>query len=135
MNSTTNTAPKSRMAQGGSFHNRLDEVAVRGQPIPEPGMGATRLCYSDRHACTIVFVEMNANGDRKRIGIKADRAIRTDNLGMSDHQEYRYESDMQAGTQWYTIRKTGQWIREGDSLKGGEVLKIGVRDHHHDYSF
>lgn len=98
-------------------------------------MGATELMYSDRHACTIFFVEMNAKGERKRIGVKRDRAIRTDTYGMSDMQNYRYEEDPGASTIWYTFRKTGQWIREGQPLRAGQVIKIGVRDHHHDYSF
>lgn len=131
---TTTATPRSRMAQGGSFHNRMDEIGVVGQPEPVAGMGATELFYSDRKAATVAVVENDSKGFAKRIGIVRDNAIRTDSYGMSDCQSYRYEPG-DGGTIFYTKRKTGQWIREGDPMRGGRVLKIGVRDHHHDYSF
>lgn len=135
INTTMATLPKVRFGQGGSLQNRLAECGVKGQPIPASGMGATQLCYTDRHACTIFVVEMNASRQVKRIGVKRDRAIRTDTNQMSECQSYRYEQQPDAGTFWYTLRKTGQWIMEGDPLRNGQVLAIGYRDEYHDYSF
>ncbi|QOF39432.1 hypothetical protein E3G66_003636 [Mycobacteroides abscessus] len=37
--------------------------------------------------------------------------------------------------QTFTLRKTGRWIRKGESEKGGTALLIGRRDEHYDYSF
>lgn len=131
MTNVTNIKPRIRLAQGGSLQNRMAECGVNGQPAPEIGMGATELMYTDTHACTIV--EVSASG--KRIGVQRDRAVRTDTRGRDECQDYRYEPNTQAGVIHYTLRKTGQWIREGDSMKSGQVLAIGYRREYHDYNF
>lgn len=98
---------------------------------PVVGMGATKLCWTDRHACTITYVSKNA----KRINVREDKAIRTDNNGMSENQQYRYEPDPQATEIEYSLRRDGTFVRVGQPMRGGERLLVGVRDTYHDFSF
>lgn len=113
--------------QTGSLINHL----YSGQTeAPAVGAGATLLMWSDRHAGTIV--EVSPNG--KRVGFQQDEAIRTDKNGMSDSQTYEYKPNPQAGIQYFTLRKNGAWVREGESMKGTRIT-IGVRNEYHDFSF
>lgn len=114
--------------QTPSFHNWA--MAKSKQPDPIVGMGVTFLCYTDRHAGTIVRVESPS-----RIVVREDHAIRTDGLGRSDQQTYRYMSNAEAAEQVFTKRKNGQWIKQGDPMTNGQVIAINVRDAYHDYSF
>lgn len=106
----------------GSLINRLSEgkTAVK----PEVGMGATELCYSDRHAYTIV--EVSPSG--KTIKVQPDKATRTDNNGMSDAQTYSFEPDTNAPI--ITVRLT----KKGWQSKG-RPFAIGYRSEHYDYTF
>jgi hypothetical protein len=100
----------------------------------EVGTGATVLFYSDRAAATVVEVHTNPKGEVNRVGIKYDNAVRTDNNGMSDAQSYRYEAG-EGPTIYFTKRKNGAFVREGDQMRSGQKVLIGKRDHYHDYSF
>ena len=120
----------------GSFYNNLYGNMVEGRPEPEIGMGATRLCWTDRIACTIIGVlKYDKDGRATMIEIQEDKAIRTDDLGMSDSQDYRYEQNLEGSIARYTLRKNGRWVQVGGSHQTGERLLIGVRKHYHDYSF
>lgn len=98
-------------------------------PPPEIGMGATQLCWSDRNACTIT--EIGRSG--KRIGVVRDIATRTDKEGMSDCQSYEFAPGS-GSPEYYTLRRNGAWVREGDSMNGARIA-IGKRSEYHDYSF
>lgn len=114
----------------GSLNNRLMEGTV-GQPEPEVGMGATELCYSDRHAYTIVAVHGPA-----RIEVRADVATRTDANGMSDSQSYSYAPGPEdAPTRVLTKRKNNAWIPQGQPMRNGTRFALGIRDEHYDFSF
>lgn len=117
----------------GSLINNL--YAGAGNPEPEVGMGATRLCWTDRHACTIIEVTRNQAGVATAVRTRADKVVRVDTNGVSDAQSYRYEPGDQPGSTIYTRRRNGCWVRKGDSMKGGERLLIGKRDHYYDHSF
>lgn len=97
--------------------------------VPEVGMGVTELCWSDRHAYTVVWMAGN-----KRIGVQRDRAIRIDTNGMSDAQRYRYERDEKAPVVVLSLRKDGHWRRVGESASSN-VFMVGQREEYHDYSF
>ncbi|HAM16020.1 MAG TPA: hypothetical protein DCP91_09235 [Eggerthellaceae bacterium] len=73
------------MALLGAYANRMYE----GQQIGEleVGMGATEMMYSDRHAYTVQKIVSD-----KRIIVTRDKAVRIDNNGASDIQEYEFES-------------------------------------------
>jgi hypothetical protein len=94
---------------------------------PEVGMGVTELCYSDRHAYTVIAV------DEKTITVQQDKSVRTDKNGMSDAQSYAYESNPSGRT--YTLRKRkkdGHWVA---TPKGNpNVFMIGHRDEYYDFS-
>jgi hypothetical protein len=118
----------------GSVTNRIMEQSR--YPEPEEGMGATITMWSDRHAATIVAVRRFKTGQRagqvKEIDVQRDKAIRTDDHGMSDAQSYRYEPDPDAGVTTFKVDKHGRFFSNG---KGSRGLLIGHRDEHYDYSF
>lgn len=109
----------------GSLINRLGENSK--QPEPKVGMGVTIFSYTDRSAGTIVDVHMSG----KKFWFTYDKAIRVDQNGMSDCQEYKYEQQPHGQTFEAYLNKKGQWkIR-----KDGRGLAIGYRQAYHDYSF
>lgn len=95
--------------------------------IPEVGMGATEVCWSDRHPYTVIEVSKS----RKRCKVQADKAIRKDKNGMSDAQEYEYERDPEGAIRELSIRGDGKWKEVGCT----QVFLIGVREKYYDYSF
>lgn len=116
----------------GSTSNWLMS-GTKGQPIPQVGMGATILMWTDRHAATIAKVEEFKSGARKgivrAIHVQEDKAIRVDTNGMSESQEYRFEPQPENPTLIFRLRKNGAY-------KGpGGQLRIGERSKYHDYSF
>lgn len=78
------------MREIGNLHNRLDENHYFNGTFGnlKEGTPCTIYDYSDRHAYEVVKVE-----SQDHIYIRQLKAIRTDNWGMSDAQNYRYESD------------------------------------------
>ncbi len=112
----------------GSLENRIQE---NQRPIqPATGMGATIVLYSDRVACTIFQVEKN------RIEVKRDKATRVDNNGMCDvGQVYQYETQPNCKSEFFTLRKHGFWVKEGDNLHTGSRIIIGIRDEKYDFCF
>ncbi len=93
-------------------------------PQPVPGMGATMLCWTDRHPGTVISVTS------KTLRIQLDRAIRVDKNGMSECQEYRYEPDIRERVITFRLTKRG-WREQG----GGASLLLGTREKYHDFSF
>lgn len=81
------------------------------------GDGATILCYSDRHAATIVKVTA------KQIHVQQDKATRIDKNGLSEIQEYSYERDETASVQIFRLTKRGWRNSNGDGLRIGERLE------------
>lgn len=112
----------------GSLHNRLMEGGK--QIDPEVGMGATEIMYTDRNPYTIIEV----NEKKTVIVVQQDNAKRSDSNGMSETQSYEYSPNLEARKRVLTLRKTGQWIEKGESLKGSKYL-IGHREKYHDFSF
>jgi len=110
------------MMTHGNLINRVLETSI--PIVPVVGMGATECCWSDRHAYTVIAVSPTG----KTCTVQRDHAIRTDNYGMSDCQDYRYERDPEGSTM--TLRLT----KRGWSSKGTRFI-LGSRDEHHDYSF
>ena len=111
----------------GNLINRVQEEMKSA--TPEVGMGITEMCYSDRHAYTII--QVNPKG--KRVLVQRDKATRADNRGMSDAQEWEYEPDPDALMIELKLNKHGNWKRAGDP--NGNTFMIGKRDEHFDFSF
>lgn len=114
--------------QTGSFFNKI--MSDSKQITPEVGMGATELMWSDRYASTIVEVSEN----KKTVTIQNDKAVRTDNNGMSDSQRYEYTPDTKMPKTVYTLRKNGQYVKKGMGMNGTTLL-IGKREQYRDYTF
>ena len=95
---------------------------TKGAPTPSPGMGATILMWTDRHAGTIIAVTP------KSFTLREDTAIRTDSHGMSDAQAYRYEPNPHGRTWIFRLTKKG-WRSKGTAVA------LGVRREYYDYSF
>lgn len=84
----------------GSISNRFDENKLY-KPI-KVGEFATEYFWSDSHAYEITKVV-----DDKHFFIRRLKAIRTDDYGMSDVQNYRYEHDYDANEREIEITKFG----------------------------
>lgn len=104
---------------------------TKGAPTPEVGMECTILMWSDRYAGTIVEVRKNG----KEVVMQRDKAELTElSRGMSDVQQYTYERNPNTKLEVFTLRKTGAYVRKGDSLNGTQ-LRIGDRRQYRDHSF
>lgn len=91
-------------------------------------MGCTLLYWSDRHAATIIEVI-----NERRIVVQRDNAVRTDNNGMSESQEYTFTPNPEAAREEFTLRKNGRRVRKGESINGN-ALAIGYRKEFYDFS-
>ena len=94
-------------------------------------MGATELCWTDRHSYTIV--EVSKSG--KRITVQRDIAERIDDNGISECQDYKFTPDPNGSKRIVTLRKNGIWVVKGSDSKNGTRFTIGHRDEYHDFSF
>lgn len=126
--------------QTASLTNHLYSRMVKGQPEPEVGMGATILCWTDRQAATIMLT-WNEKGTRF-IGVREDTAKRIDKNGLSESQTYEYQPNPDGREYIFRQEKDGRWqqVRQNQETKrwvkvNGEGLRIGSRDHYHDFSF
>src|SRR5262245_61336381 len=107
----------------GSETNSLINHVLSGCDVEaKVGMGATILCWTDRHAATIVKVT------KTQIHVRQDRATRTDKNGMSEVQSYSYESDEAAGVEVFRLTKKGWRNNKGNGLI------VGDRCEYHDFS-
>ena len=87
------------------------------------GEGVTISCWTDCMAYTVI--ERTA----KTITIQRDRAIRTDNYGMSECQEYRYERNPKGSTM------TMRWSEKKHCWVNGVYTGSKGRREYYDYSF
>ncbi len=99
---------------------------------PEVGMGATVCYWTDRKAATVIAISESG----RKVTVQFDRATRIDSNGMSDAQSYEYETNTEAPTREFSLRKNGRWIPVGDSMASyGNTLSLGRRSEYYDYSF
>lgn len=89
------------------------------------GDGVTICYYTDREAGTIIKRTKNT------ITYQQDKAIRTDNNGMSDFQEYRYERDPNGKIEVY------HWSHKYGCFRNSKnhLYVINGRHEYFDYSF
>lgn len=89
------------------------------------GDGVTICYYTDREAGTIIKKTKNT------ITYQQDRAIRIDNNGMSDCQEYRYERDSNGKIEVY------HWSNKYGCFRNSKnhLYVINGRHEYFDYSF
>lgn len=90
--------------------------------------------WTDRSAGTIVSVKRFKTGERagqvSEIGVRHDKAVRTDDNSMSEIQDYRFEPDPEGGIVICKRKKDGSFVSPG-----GARIRIGERSAYHDYSF
>lgn len=115
------------MARHGSFQNQ--QYSKMNSLKPEVGMGATEICWSDRHAYTIIEVINDT-----KIVVQQDKATRTDANGMSDAQSYAFSPDLSGSKRTLSLRKNGRWVPVGLGMNDGNFV-IGMRQEYYDYSF
>lgn len=108
----------------GSLDNMM-EAGVGRDIVPEVGMGATILSWTDRHPATVVEV----GEDKKTFVLQQDNAKRTDKEGMSECQSYEYTPNPSAP------RKTVRLTPKGWKIVGGHRVALGMRERYHDFSF
>jgi hypothetical protein len=125
--------------KAGSLINLMAIEANHPEVLPEIGTGVTFYSWTDRSAGTVTEI---VDAKKMIIGIKPDRATRTDSNGMSDCQSYSYETIHDASPRYYRFsskkkcwegvskNEKGRWV-----LNGSNKIGIGHRDAHHDYSF
>lgn len=117
----------------GSLTNWMMAGGSTGEP--KVGEGATEFCWTDRTTYWVTYV----SEDGKQCNIVRAKAVRTDNNGMSDAQDYRYEHYEKEGEPIRLVFKWGAWRRfEKNSVEKRYpkiAIKFGVMREYHDYSF
>src|SRR6185295_455906 len=106
---------------------------VNGQPTPEVGMGATLLCWTDRHAATITKVE--TIGGRTMLTVQEDTSTRVSGSTQDGSASYAYAANPNGCEHHYRQLPSGQWQKVWLNLKTkrwnaceGEGLRIGSRE-------
>lgn len=113
----------------GSIDNRLLENAK--MPDPVVGMGATEICYSDRHPYEVIAVK-----DARHITVRELDWKRIDHNGMSESQEYKYSSNPENRTANLFLTKQGKWReRQADGRLGCNAFYIGFAERYYDFCF
>ena len=119
----------------GSLINHLSSRIVGA--VPEVGMGATVLLWSDRKAGTVIAVYRDKAGEISGYDVQQDKATRTDDRSVFGNQEYAYAPDPEGRV--FEIRRVVRGKAKGqfreDGRKDGHCVRLGVRDEFYDYSF
>ncbi len=105
----------------------MKKKSTTSNPMPTIGMGATIQVGSDRYPGTVIQVTQNG----RRVVIQEDDATRTDNNGMSESQEYTYQTNPNGRLYIATLRKDGRYRLMGEKTP----VYIGKRNKYYDFSF
>ena len=124
--------------QTGSLVNHVLSCAKPQEP--ELGMGCTILSWSDRNPATII--DIFTKGKYTYLTVQDDHAVRKDDLGMSDSQEWVISRNHRACTRTFR-RKEGESQFKGCRqnvntkrwLNCQGVLVVGRREKFYDFSF
>ena len=126
--------------QTGSIVNHLYSRMTIGQPIPEVGMGATILSWTDRHAATIIKVYQV--GKYVMIDVQEDTSKVIKGSGHDGSAEYEYSRDENGSVYHFRQEHDGWWQRvwlNPDTGRWNKFkstgLRIGDRDTYRDPSF
>lgn len=107
----------------GSLINEISGVAE--MPDAQVGDGMTELCWTDRHAFTVIG--RSASG--KTLTVQQDTATRVDGNGMSESQDYAYTPNPDGRK--YTVR----WSPKRHAFVAGDVRFVPGRREYYDFSF
>ena len=107
-------------------------------PVPEIGMGATLLSWSDRHPATII--DIFTKGKFTYIKVQDDDAKRIDTNGISESQDYEYTRNPDGAIRFFRF-KNDVWESvyiDPDTnrfKKGVGSVMLGMRQEYYDFSF
>jgi hypothetical protein len=121
------------MKLGTETGSLMNHLRSNDPTPPVVGKGATELMWTDRHAYFVNAVSK----DGKRCTIERAKAIRTDDRGMSDAQNYRYE---RTGNTTELRFKWGKWRAQGKDEWSKDKwypvnIVFGYMDEYYDFSF
>jgi hypothetical protein len=124
--------------QTGSLINHV--LSCSKPKDPELGMGCTILSWSDRNPATII--DIFTKGKYTYLTVQDDYAVRKDDLGMSDSQEWTITQNSDGFTRTFR-RKDGETQFKGCKqnplsgrwVNGQGVLIVGQREKYYDFSF
>lgn len=111
----------------GSLQNRLQERMV--QPMPEIGMGATELLYTDRNAYEVIAVK-----DARHCTVREYDCKLKEGSDWLD-QDYEFISNPKNRTANLFLTKKGRWVQRYDNGYYGNYFRLGVADQYRDPSF
>ncbi len=130
------------MRLGSETGSLINHVMAAGPKVPEVGMGATLLHWTDRDAGTVVAVERVKGGTV--VTVQEDTAKRSDDGGyFTESQAYAYEPNpdgakhhfrlMDEAPGWVSVEQgpTGRWRKGGR----GSGVSFGARRSYRDPSF
>jgi hypothetical protein len=121
------------MKLGTETGSVINHLKSKNPTPPVVGKGATELMWTDRKA---YFVN-EVSEDGKECVIESAKAIRTDNRGMAEWQDYRYE---RTGNTIELRFLWGKWrYRGGNEWNSNKWypmnIVFGYMDAYHDFSF
>ena len=116
----------------GNLQNRLLEGAKN--PEPHVGMDATVVSYSDRRAGEIVQVNKNKKGEVREVMFRRFDA-RLEKGEPMGSQKWILTPNPKRVPELFTKRRNGQFVNAAASLKHGNKLVLGLRDHYYDWEF
>lgn len=110
------------------LNERAEELReLYGRIMPEVGMGATEILWSDRKANTITRVI-----SPDKIAVKHNKTRCKDFFA----DEYEILDELYGDEDIYTRRRSGRWVMEGQADEDGcVILLIGQQCHSIDPSF
>ena len=97
---------------------------------PTVGEGASIGMRADCYPYTIIEV----SSDLKTVTVQEDSATPKPNSPAYSN-EWIIERNPQGQVQVFTLRKNGQYVRQGETMNGGQKLSIGLRHKYYSYEF
>lgn len=93
---------------------------------PELGMGATELCFTDRHAYSIIKICTS-----RKVIVRRDKVTLVGGSCNTEHQDYIFEPDPEGHEIPVTFRKDGKWR----GTNRGSLFTLGIREEYIDPNF
>lgn len=117
-------------------YDKRQDSWVEKRDVPVEGNGATVIYYSDRKACTVLWV-------RKGVAcLQRDKVTRLDNNGaMNWGQMYAYQTDEDGELFYFKQDKKGNWRHAIETAPGryrmekGVSVWWGIRGEFYDFEF
>ena len=118
----------------GSVNNLVLANAAQSI-VPEVGMGATVVAWTDRYPATVIAVRKNRKGEVVAVTLREDNAERTDNRGMCEWQDWAFSPNPDGRVYEFTRRRNGRFLEKGARKGGSNAVRFGAREKYYDFSF